>query len=479
MSITTYEGSVKAGDVQALQQGGGGGSIFFLVGPQNQLAGGYVPPPYDLPHHIAERDLWLRRSVRLHVGWANAIGVASTKLMAMPWEVRSSIPARAKRARELLLYADGGAGWGVFIGKVVRDYLTTSNGAFIEIERATPDIGSPIRAIHHLDSLRCTRTGNPETPVVYKDLQGAEHELQWWQVAALSDLPEPDAAAMDVGYCAAQRSWRTIVKMAQMERYVWESVSGRTPTDIHFVGNVHFPDVQTAMEAANAKADAQQWAAYQGAVMVGSVAKDAPVSLVSVPLKKMPPNFEPEEERAATNLDYAASIGLDPQDLQPISNQQLGAGAQSQVLADKSKVQGIAALIQSLSHLITQWVLDDKTTFAFGQLTLDDQRVEAEMRQLRVETRKLQIESGEISVEQARQMAADVGDIPIEFIAVDQTPATTLGDDDKPVSLGMAKVKVADVPLLTERFADLTQQALLARFDQAADAILKEARRDA
>ncbi|MCB0079135.1 MAG: hypothetical protein KDD73_17165, partial [Anaerolineales bacterium] len=298
--------SVQRGDLPMLATGGG--AALFLIPAYDQM-GPYRPAPYDLPPDLAGRDQWLRQSPKLETMWANAVGIATTKMAAWQWDVESSVPIRAKRARELLLHADGG-GWVRFVSKIGRDYLTTSNGMFIEIERFGKGYGSRIKALHHLDSARCRRTGDPEIPVVYTSLDGREHEMRYWQVLAFSDMPETAAEKLGIGFPAAQRAWHTIAKMAQMERYVWESVSGRTPTKLHFVGNAHLSEVEQAVTVADAKANKQLWAAYQGAVIVGSVAADQPVSLVSVPLKEMPEHFNPEQERKVSYLHYAAAIGL-------------------------------------------------------------------------------------------------------------------------------------------------------------------------
>ena len=69
----------------------------------------------------------------------------------------------------------------------LRDYLLTDNGAFVEVVRASAASGSRIIGLAHLDSARCTRTADPDVPILYRDRLGKIHEMRWWQV--LTFLP--------------------------------------------------------------------------------------------------------------------------------------------------------------------------------------------------------------------------------------------------------------------------------------------------
>jgi hypothetical protein len=125
--------------------------------------------------------------------------------------------------------------WTTFLYQHLRDFLTTDNGAFIEIVRATRAAGSRIIGLMHLDSLRCQRTGDPDIPVIYTDRKGREHEMKYHQVMLFADMPDPGATYFGVGYCAASRAYKSIYRMSAIERYGSEKVSGRRPLAIHFV----------------------------------------------------------------------------------------------------------------------------------------------------------------------------------------------------------------------------------------------------
>lgn len=421
-----YKKSVKLGDLPTTR----GAYAFFLVPAYDT---GLAQLPYDLPSSTFERDRWLRYSTRAETMWANAIGIAATKLQALAYNVSGDVALRNRRAQQLLLHADGGNGWVTFIGKIARDYLTTNNGVFIEIERYAKGPGARIKGLHHLDSLRCRRTGDPEIPVIYRDLLGVEHELRYHQVVMMSSgLADSRAEAYGQGECAAERAWRTIAKLAAIERYVFEKVSGRRPLALHFVGGVPTQQIEDVIAGSQADATSRGYTSYMGAALSG-VLSDKPPTLVTVPLAELPDGFDAEQERNDGYLRYANAIGMDLQDLQPLSGQGLGTGTQSVILSEKAAGKGLAAFRQDFIHAINELVLDDKTTFAFSENDLRDQKDKAEISKLRADTRKTMIEAGEITPAQSLQMAVDADDAPREFLPSDETSFDDLSDTEKPV----------------------------------------------
>ena len=136
------------------------------------------PPPYWTPG----RDDTLRSTIFYESLWSSAIYIAVTKIAALSWDVKGDVALQLKRCQQLLLQADNGRGWVKFIEKHLRDFLLTDNGAFIEIIHASSAAGSKIIGLAPLDSRRCTRTGDPEVPVIYRDRRGKEHYMKAHQV---------------------------------------------------------------------------------------------------------------------------------------------------------------------------------------------------------------------------------------------------------------------------------------------------------
>jgi hypothetical protein len=423
------ERSVTAGEA------GTNASYFFLPlsGFTQRMSLAPVPPAW----WSQARDYALRSTIQAEDMWAAAMFIAITKVQAAGFEVESEVGLRARLAHQLLNEVDFLRGNKRFMAKLARDYLLTDNGAFVEIIRASKAQGAKIIGLAHLDSLRCTRTGDDEVPVVYTDMLGKPHELRYYDVIDLVDMPDPSESWNGVGLCAASRAYRTICKMAAMEQYISESVSGRTPTKLSFIGGMPQRMIEDAMKSANAQADARGLTTYMGAVVQAALS-DKALTLVEINLKEMPAGFNVEQERTDAYLKYADCIGVDPQELQPLTGRPLGTATQSMVLDDKQRGKGLVAFFGTFTEQLNLKVLPDATTFHFLENDYRDQQAQAAVKQTRATTRAAQIASGEITAQQALQMAVDEGDVPKEFLPVDQTPDDTLADDEKPEDVAAA-----------------------------------------
>ncbi len=194
--------SVKKNDANPNLYGG----VFYIdawnvAGFETQMLAPHPPAYWSWT-----RDRALVQTVGANATWAAAVNMAVTKTAALSWEVTApDYPRLTAKAHRMLETADEGRGWDEFLQKHLIDFLLTDNGAFIEIERVADHSKAAIRAIHHLSSLRCRRTGNPHRPVIYTDRLGIEHALPWYSVVMMSDQPSSVDTYYGVGYCAASR----------------------------------------------------------------------------------------------------------------------------------------------------------------------------------------------------------------------------------------------------------------------------------
>jgi len=418
-----------------------GGAIQFVVANH-----GAMPTlPRKLPlrpfYHNSfrnERDRWLLAIPQYESQWASAIGIAIAKMASLAWEVESDVPRRRKVAQHWLLNAGAGMGifgWVPFLSMNLRSYLAVGR-EIIEIERATPANGSKVLNIHHLNPLRCRLTGNIQKPVAYLDDKGNERHLWWHQVMIISDMLEPTEGQMGIDMSATERAYQQIRKLAAIEEYLYEKVSGQRPLAMYFLGGAIASRVEDAIQGAKDDAVRKGLSSYMGASIV-PVPGDIPLNLVTIPLAELPDGFNAKDERERADLVYANAIGLDIQDLNPalIGRQGLGStGNQSVVLADKAKGSILASWRQQMIHNLNELALDDKTTFTFSEEDLRDDKQQADNAKLRAETRGLQIDQFVITPEQARNLAVDDGDLPREFVIEDITGGAALGDDEKPVA---------------------------------------------
>lgn len=412
-----------------------GGGYFQILVPSVQPQTGLLPA--YLPLDFRQRDRILDSTVRADAMWSAAIGIAITKAASMSWEAKSDGETRSKKAQELLLSADatsisGIGGWVSYLGKQVRNFTCTNAGCFTEIIRANGAYGSKIVGLGHLSALRMRRTGDPEYPFIYIDRWGRQHVMRWWQVFNLVDMPDPDEAALGVGLCAAERAYQQIRKLAALEQYIYEKLSGSRPLALHIVNGLTKDQLTDMMNSASNSQASKGLSLYMGAIVATTLKPDSAPSLVTIPLAELPDGFEAEKERDRADLIYANSLGLDPQDLKPMSNQQMGAGAQSEVLNQKAEGRGQAAYRQQLTHMLNQLVFDNKTQFLFTEHDYRDQQAAANVSAARGAFITGLVQGQVISPQQGQQVLVEQGELPKIFIEQGAQAGSDLSDTDKP-----------------------------------------------
>ena len=428
--------SVTASDAPRYE---GGGVVnymipWFMLSVANFALPSELPPYWSLRFGVAaywSRDVVLRSTLLHENFWAGAVGKAATKASAKSWELNGP---RSQRYHQMLVDW-GGDGYVPSQQRGMIDYLTTNNGEFWEIVRASNAAGSRILGLVHLDSLRCIRTGDVNVPVLFQDLKGQYHELRADQVFTLTDLPDPAAASLGIGHCAAERCYEQIYKLAIIENYIKEKVSGTGANTLDFVTGVNDTQLTNILASGKAEAQARGLINYQGHIIAGILAQ-VEMQHVEIKLRDLPDGFDRAKELEIAQLAYATAIGLDPQDINPalVGRGSLGIGAQAVILDEKQRVGGaLAARDKHLTHLLNQYILPDSVTFAFMERDLREEKQQADIAAVRETTRASMISSGQITAAQALQMAVDADDAPAEFMtAPDVTEDVKLDDEDQP-----------------------------------------------
>lgn len=386
----------------------------------------------DLPQFwTPARDWMLYSTLYRESMWQAAIGIAISKVVSMGFEVDSEVPLRAKRAQNLFLNMDAGRGYVSGLSKHLQSFLLTCNGGPIEIVRASGAAGSRILGLVPLDTFRCWRTGNPDIPVIYQDLRGGWHEMRDHEVILLSDMPDQSDRWYGIGHPAAERAYRTILKLESIERYIYEKVSGQRALSIYFVNGVMADQVKQAVDSAKAEAQAKGVTTYLGATII-PLAGDIPVKVEEVPLAELPDGFDRKEEWDIALTTYARCIGIAVQDLQPLSGQGLGTGTQSQVLDEAAKGQGLAAWRQAFEHQVNEHALDDKTTFYFKTSDIRDRERETKVSLDYATASETWFRMG-MPYAQIVNKAVDDKQMPPEYrVENDLTPGINIADDEKP-----------------------------------------------
>lgn len=423
------------------------GAWNIIVGPTT-LFGSATPglPPYG----ARERDLALTLTPHMEDMWAAAVYKAKTKTAALGWEVSDTQESqqRVRRAQQLLLHFDGKRYVPGF-SKVLDDFLLTDNGTFVEVVRATAGAGSRIIGLMHLDSLRCWRTGDARYPVLYRDYQGKEHVLRAHQVLDFVDEPSARVELRGIGRCAATRAFKTITKLAAVETYFREKITGDRNLAIHIVNGINSEQLRDAITTGREDATRRGFVHYRGSLVIPAMKMDADLQVVTIPLAEVPDGFSVTDERDDAYLRYANALGIPAQMIKPLSGQGLGTGTQTIILDEEAEGVGMAAFRDDWKHALNEYVFPESTTFAWNNThDLRDQKAEAEIKRLRADTRQIQINDGEISPAMSRQMAVDDGDLPRELVA-DVTTGGQLGDGDKPIEEQVDPRLAATFPMPT------------------------------
>lgn len=432
MTTDLIQHSVTKNDQLNFDPGTGSPAVlnFFNISNGYNIPFGPLP---ELPEYWSlAREFVLRRTVFKEAYWSQAIGIAIAKVANKRFILKSQVPLRAVRAHEMFLNANGQRGWKSYIKQDARDFLTSDNGTFTEIVRASSASGSKILGMVHLDSKRCRRTGVPETPVIYRDLNGAEHELQYWQVFSMADMDDSADSFFGIGLCAASRAYDVIRKWAAMERFTLEKVTGGRPLSLEFITGITEKQLQDAINTQVAERKARGGVTYGGVVLIPFMQKEG-ISHVSVPVQSLPDNFDRQEELNSTLLAYANSIGVDVQDLQPLTGSPLGTSMQSQVLADKADGKGIELYYGELTDKLNLNMLDDSTTFYPLENDYRDQKQKADINKTIADFTDVNIKNGTMTAVQSIQYQVDNDALPKQFLpAPDTTPTVLISNDEKP-----------------------------------------------
>lgn len=422
-----------------------GGAIWHMILPTSMGASGAS----DLaPFWSFGRDWQLYQTLYREGMWASAISLAITKLTSQGFEVESDIPLRARRAQEFFIDFDSERGWVGGLSKHLQAFILTGNGGPVEIVRATSAAGSRILGLVPLDTFRCTRTGDPDTPIIYRDRLGALHPMRDYQVFILSDMPDQCETWYGVGHCSAERAWDSIGRLETINRYIRDKVSGQRELAIDFVSGALPTQIENAKKTAQSDAVAKGITNFLGSVIV-PVAGDVAPQGYRINLAELPDGFDRKQEYDIAIVNYARALGIAVQDLQPLSGQGLGTGAQTVVLDEAAKGQGLSAWRKMWEHAVNMYVLDDKTTFYFHTEDMRDRERAAKVAIDEANAVKVWVDMGAIDVQQALQLGVDSDNLPKEFIPVDATPDGTLSDEEKPEQEG-AGAAPSEAPAMPE-----------------------------
>lgn len=362
--------------------------------------------------NVRKRDRQLRDFWPTESYLAGAMVSVSMRNAVSDWEVRGESDKIIQAVTDTLNSAIAGdtIGWIPFALKHSQDLYSQDNGAFIEVIRdpsmdATSKFKgpmAPVIGIASLDSGQCTRTGNPEYPVVYTDRDGKDHKLAWYEVISFSDYPSTIEKMNGVGICAVSRTLRLAQIMRSIAIFKDEEVSGRNIKRINLVGGVGQQQIKDAVTRTQEDASNKGLVRYIEHAILASLDPEKPVSVAEVNLASLPEGFDFDQEMQWYISGLALGFGTDYQELAPLPGGNIGSASQSMILHRKSSGKGPRTWMQSLSNAFKVYgVLPKGYPLVFNDKNEQEEMEKQEIRRKAVEETAIAINSGILSPEAA------------------------------------------------------------------------------
>lgn len=383
--------------------------------------------------NVRQRDIELRAFWKSEDMLAGAVWSVCARNAAFTWKIEGE-EKTAEVVTNMLQNAITGQiyGWVPFITALSLDLYTQDNGAFIEIIRQKNKPDSPVVGIAHLDAGKCTRTGNPKTPVIYTDKKGIDRKMNWWSVIPLSEFPSAEQRMNGVGICAVSRVLRLASILKNIAVFKNEKVSGRFIKAIHFVGGVSKQEITDIMDRGQENADNAGQTRYMLPQIIASLDPEKPVSTASIDLASLPDNFDLDTELKWYITGLSLGFGVDYQDFAPLPGGGIGSSNQSETLHRKSRGKSPAVFMRTLENTFKFYgVMPQSVAFKFDDSDIALQLEDQKLSKTRAEERGIRIRGGEITPNVARQIALRQGDLTQEeFDAIPEDYVGVITEED-------------------------------------------------
>ena len=408
------------------------------------------------------RDFWMRQGNDILQG---AVTSMVKKFRAMNWQLEGPESA-VEDMQGVLSQAEFGQGWGTFLGKTITDYLTQDKGCFWELigegDPAGPMEGLPV-GVANLDSGQCQLTGDPVYPVLYRNtkemycpkckkkyvggigqcpddstrLVPMVHKLHATRVVHLVDMPSPNEAMKNVGFCEVSRVIASSFVLLKLAQYKNEKLSDLPQAGLLLLNNIlpaQWENITKSHQKDRRKLGQEIWSNIM--VLMG-LDPERPITADFLNFAQLPDAFN---EKEATDLYInivALAFGVDVREFWPMSAGGLGTATETLVMHQKAKGKGVGDLISTLERAINWHLLPKAVDFSFDFTDDDEDQARATLDETRAKTilsMYLPDPGGGDPVatrDEVRQMLADnVTYFHEDFLETDTTSQTSADDVD-------------------------------------------------
>jgi hypothetical protein len=247
------------------------------------------------------------------------------------------------------------------------------------------------------------------------------------------------------GFCSASRAWATILKLAAVEVYFREKITGTRNLAIHFVTGVSDRMMRDALNTSEDARDQRGFVLYKGSTIIPILDMSSQPTVVTIPLAEVPDGYNVTEEREDAYKRYAHSTGANVEDFVQ-SPAGLNTGLSTQIRDEANAGQGMAAFDKNWELALTHTTLPGSTVFYMG--TNEDwreQTMQAQAEKARADKLKVYVDAGALSPMQMLNAAVDAGDLDQAYLPKDATEAGNVDDNEKLVG-GQAQARL---PVIT------------------------------
>jgi hypothetical protein len=402
----------------------------FTIGMTGLQSDG-IPPWSYYPQW---RDGYLRLLSKREPIMAGCLYSVVSRIKSLPWNIKGGRNVKAYY-QDLFGMADGGAGYGQFVSKIVTDLLTQDNGAFVELVGAgKPDrpLVGRVTELYHLDSAQCWRTFDPEFPVIYTNpLDNSYHRLHKTRVIMLSSQPQPDERARNVGLCAVSRTLKIMQIMRHIQQYKEEKISGKFKRGFIYGNGLTDKQFKQATAVADANAENNNFMVYNEIPVLLSMMQDMKLNVLD--LASLPDGFNFKEEMDIYVYSLALGFGVDAREFWPATAS--GATkADASVQHMKAQGKGIADITKMLETAFNWQLMPSNGSAEIEYDNKDDEqdKAKADIDTVRITNVQLMQQNGNISAQEGRALLIAQGVIDPKQLVVSED--NQLADDSAPMA---------------------------------------------
>lgn len=393
---------------------------------------GYIEHPDIIaPWGTKERDRQLRRiSYRAHNSlFQGAVAGMIMRVQATPWEVKGG-RNNAKYFQAMLQNSDF-HDWETWIARLLWDFFTQDFGAVAEIiggGKADKPISGRVMGLAHMDALSCHATKVAQFPLLYwNEENNSRHVMHATRAYRMTDMVSPKRLAYGTGFCALSRYISEASVDILLGRHDNEMLNDLPPTGLLAVSGMtegQWKDASALYEA-DRKADGES--VFRGTMVIHAIDPSNAIDIKSIPFSALPENFDTKTFVDMHVNKLALALGVDPQDIWPLSGQALGSGTQSKVLDSKARGKMFGRVLQMITRFINRAVLPDDLEFAFK---FKDTEADLTLATTAKMWTDIANSATFLSDEEKRRLAADNVEAFAEVLLDDAGEMIELPDDD-------------------------------------------------